>query len=92
MRKEFLIDPARSFPNDIGVIPVAKAVAAQPPLLPPLVLVVSHGLLVLPKTGLSACMSIAKTERFVFPIIIAPSDRRSFTNSASVSGIYSFKR
>jgi hypothetical protein len=81
------IEPAKSFPNDKEVIPVANA-TAQPPLLPPLVLLISQALLVFPKIALSAYISIAKTDKLVLPIIIAPSDLSSFTSSASFVGIW----
>src|SRR6185295_7207803 len=82
------IDPAMSLPNSSAVRPAASA-AADPPDDPPVLRVVSHGLLVVPKIGLNVCQSPASFGVLVLPKITAPASRSRRTASASRSGTWS---
>src|SRR6202043_3386025 len=64
-------DPPMSLPSARGTIPQASATAA-PPLLPPQVLVVSHGFRVRPKTSLNVCDPAPNSGVLVLPTVIAP--------------------
>ena len=66
-----LIEPPESLPIPIGDSKPAIA-AASPPLDPPGVRVISHGLLVLPNTRLSVSHQSVNSGVFVLPINIPP--------------------
>src|SRR5437868_6939352 len=72
------IEPAPSVPRESGPMPAATA-AAEPPLDPPGVLVVSHGLRVGPKTGLSVAPFQPNSGVLVLPSMIAPARCRRST-------------
>src|SRR5262245_52581145 len=61
----------RSDPSSSGTYPAASA-AAEPPEEPPGVRVTSHGLLVVPYTGLKLCQSAIAVARLVLPRMMAP--------------------
>src|SRR6185437_5757650 len=75
-------EPPRSLPSAIGTMPQASETAA-PPLLPPHVLVVSYGLSVAPKIGLTVCEPAPNSGTFVLPIVSAPLFFSRSTISAS---------
>src|SRR5699024_2660923 len=67
-----LIDPPPSVPREKGVTPEAT-LAADPALDPPVVFLLSHGLRVVPVSGLYPISDlIANSVVVVFPIIAAP--------------------
>ena len=76
-------EPPRSLPSASGTMPVASA-TAEPPLLPPHVLVRSNGLRVAPKTSLKVCDPAPNSGVFVLPMVIAPA-RRSRSTIRAVS-------
>src|SRR5690349_12158328 len=78
-------DPPRSLPSAIGTMPHASATAA-PPLLPPQVLLRSHGLRVAPNTALKVCEPAPNSGVLVLPSVIAPAFLSRSTISPSVSG------
>ena len=75
-------DPPMSLPSAMQSISVDNA-AAAPPLLPPTVLVRSHGFRVAPKIGLKVLQPVANSGIFVLPIMIAPEDFIRSTTSPS---------
>src|SRR2546421_7453070 len=74
-----------SLPSSSADRPAATA-TADPPDDPPGERAGSHGLFVVPNTGLYVCASAAKVGVFVFPKMTAPAARRRATASASRSG------
>jgi hypothetical protein len=80
--------PPVSEPSAKGSRPAATA-AAAPPLLPPGVIRVSHGLRVAPKTLLNVCDPAPNSGVFVLPMITAPAAFSSATCAASTSGTWS---
>src|SRR5712692_5496749 len=83
-------DPPVSLPSAIGSMPHASETAA-PPLLPPHVLVRSHGFLVDPNTGLNVCDPAPNSGVFVLPMVIAPASLTRSTRSESADGTKSLK-
>ena len=79
------IDPAPSEPRAIAARPAATA-APLPPLLPPGVREMSHGLWVAPKDTVSVNGQIISSGTVVLPRITAPASRSSRTTSASLVG------
>src|SRR4051794_26862258 len=63
--------------------------APAPPLEPPGVRVLSHGLTVAPRSALSVCQRIENAGVFVRPITIAPARFQLATGGLSVSAITS---
>ena len=78
------IDPAPSEAVAAAHSPAATA-AALPPLEPPGVRSVSHGLRVMPKAGPSVVPMIASSGRLVLPRMTAPAERSRPTKSLSCS-------
>jgi hypothetical protein len=78
------IDPPPSEPTASGTRPAATA-APLPPLLPPGVSAVSHGLRVAPKVLDSVIGSIISSGTLVLPMITAPAARSRLTTSASLA-------
>ena len=77
------IEPALSEPRPTGAKPAATA-AAVSPLVPPVVVPVSHGLRVTPYVGdCVSCPHVASSGRVVLPGIGAPATRKRRTTSAS---------
>jgi hypothetical protein len=68
------IEPPPSFPCAIATIPDATA-AAEPPLDPPGVRVLSHGFRVAPKSRGSVVGRKPNSGQFVFPRKTSPADR-----------------
>src|SRR5262245_31541671 len=81
------IEPPMSLPSSRAVSPVATATAA-PPEEPPLVREGSHGLLVVPKSGLYVCTSPASAGTFVLPNTTTPDALSRSTATASVAGTW----
>src|ERR1700728_946148 len=79
------VDPAPSLPSPIGPMPAATA-AAAPPLDPPGVRSVFHGLRVTPKIGPSVWPLMPNSGVVVLPIMIAPAVRNLLTSTSSRSG------
>ncbi len=79
------MEPPRSLPSPMGLMPVASA-AASPPLEPPGVRPGSHGLRVGPLRLESVCMRMAKSGRFVRPRGMAPAAFMRCTPGASSDG------
>ena len=79
------MEPPASFPWAMATMPEATA-APAPPLEPPGVRVVSHGLRVGPNLTGSVVAPIAISGRFVFPMAINPARFHRLTSSASSSG------
>src|SRR4029077_6974293 len=75
-------DPPPSVPSPIGPSPAATA-AAAPPLDPPGVSSVFHGLRVMPKTRLSVTPFQPNSGVFVRPITIIPAARIRLTAGQS---------
>ncbi len=78
-------EPPRSLPSASATIPHASA-TAEPPLLPPQVLLGSYGLRVAPKTVLNVCEPAVNSGTFVLPTAIAPAARWRATIVQSSSG------
>ena len=76
------IDPAPSLPRCSGAIPAAAA-AAAPALLPPEVRDRSHGLRVMPVSGLSPNAFQPNSGVVVLPRITAPASRSRATAGVS---------
>ena len=76
------IEPMPSEPVAAAHSPAATA-AALPPLDPPALRSVSHGLRVMPNAGPSVSQMIASSGMFVLPITTAPAARRRRTSSES---------
>ncbi len=76
------IEPAPSAATAAGTIPAATA-AAEPPLEPPGVRSVSHGLRVMPQVIDSVNGHSPSSGIFVLPITIAPASRSRRTTSES---------
>src|ERR1041385_3127493 len=74
-----------SLPSSSAERPAAIA-AADPPDEPPGERARSHGLFVVPKTGLYVCASAANVGVFVFPTTTAPAAGSGATGPASRSG------
>ena len=81
-------EPPISLPNPNGLIPVAIA-APSPPLEPPGVSFLFHGLNVLPLKGLSVSKRIPNSGKLVLPIGIAPAANILSTMGAFLGGIAS---
>src|ERR671916_835060 len=85
------MEPTRSDPYSRNVIPADNA-AAVPPEEPPGVRVVSHGLLVTPKSSLVVCpKSPSMKATLVFPTMIAPASFKRRATVASQSATKSLK-
>ena len=87
----FLNDPPISLPIPNGLIPEAMA-APSPPLEPPGVTALFHGLNVLPLRGLSVSKRIPISGIFVLPIGMAPAFNILSTNGAFRGGMDSARR
>ena len=79
------MEPPASFPWAMATMPEATA-APAPPLEPPGVRVVSHGLRVGPNLTGSVVAPIAISGRLVLPMAISPARFQRLTSSASSSG------
>src|SRR5215208_4000959 len=85
------MEPTRSDPYSRNVIPADDA-AAVPPEEPPGVRLVSHGLLVTPKSSLAVCpKSLSMKATLVFPTMIAPACLSRWATVASESASKSLK-
>src|SRR6266851_4571852 len=84
------MEPAPSEPSESGARPAATA-AADPPLDPPGVIFVSHGLRVGPTTRLSVAPFQPNSGVLVLPTMMAPAVRNRSTTGASSSGTKSAK-
>ena len=82
------IDPPPSVPKPIDVTPAAIE-AAAPALEPPGVMLIFHGLRVMPVRGESPTGLHPNSLVVVLPIIIAPDLRTRSTAGASLSAIFS---
>jgi hypothetical protein len=76
------IEPPPSVATAAPTSPAATA-APEPPLDPPVVREVSHGLRLMPHAADSVAGQIASSGIWVRPITIAPASRRRLTISAS---------
>src|SRR6266566_4575410 len=81
------MDPPVSEPRASGAIRAATA-AADPPLDPPGVRSLAHGLIVGPNAEFSVDEPIANSSQFVFPTTIAPACSSFATTVASYGGTY----
>ena len=79
------IDPPASLPVASGHIPAATA-AAAPPLEPPVVREVSHGLRQASPSRFSVVPDMPNSGVLVFPMITAPELRIRLTMPESLSG------
>src|SRR5262249_60968065 len=79
--------PPPSLPTPPADIPEAIA-AASPPLEPPAVRDLSHGLLVRPYSRLSVSHAISSSGQFVVPRMTAPAFRNRTTGVASHAATY----
>ncbi len=84
------IEPPPSLPTPPNEQPDALA-AASPPLEPPAVRLVSHGLLVFPVSKLLLSYAISNSGVFVLPRTMAPAPRSRATSGASRCGTYSLR-
>ncbi len=84
------IEPPSSVPSASGPMPAATA-AAEPPLEPPGVSDVLHGLRVMPKSGLSVTALWPNSAVLVLPRMMAPAPLSRSTETASSSGTCSAK-
>src|SRR5699024_12401090 len=83
------MEPEVSVPSEAMVKSAATA-APEPPLEPPAILSVFHGLLDAPECGVSLVMPYAYSCIFRLPLKIAPARVRLSTTDASYSGVKSF--
>src|SRR5688572_32980878 len=81
------MDPPVSEPSASGTIRAATA-AADPPLDPPGMRSVAHGLRVAPNAEFSVDEPIANSSQFVLPITSAPAASRRSMTAASYGGSY----
>src|SRR6188474_853738 len=81
-------DPPVSVPSAMGANPVATA-TADPPLEPPGIRDVSHGLRVGPKAECSVEEPIANSSQFVLPMTTAPAACSRSTAVAEYGGVQS---
>ena len=79
------IEPPASLPWAMGTIR-AETAAAEPPLDPPGVRVVSHGLRVGPKSRGSVVGPMASSGVLVLPMNTSPAARKRRTSSLSSAG------
>src|SRR6266851_2772886 len=79
------IEPTPSVPIASGPHPAATA-AAAPPLDPPLVRALFHGLRVTPDKGLSAVSLYPDSQVVVLQVRMAPADFSAVTTAASAAG------
>src|SRR5690348_3653844 len=79
------IDPPVSEPSASGVMPAATA-TADPPLVPPGILVGSQGFIVGPNADVSVDEPIANSSQFALPTMTAPAASSRCTTVASYGG------
>lgn len=85
-------DPPESLPSPSAAMPVATA-TASPPLLPPGVRLLSHGLTVSPNSSLRVCIPAGiRVGMLLCPMGMAPAARSRATGGASAGATRSRKR